>query len=283
MSNSIPSPTRATPGSQPVHSRGPTSTPAPSMEVGADRWLTDRIVTVYVGPEEKRWAVHEKLLSSRSRYFNHVFNGSPDGTPGSDELKMPKEDPKLFGLLIRWLYGTAFATSGGARVFRFSPPDGKDVTVRDYLGLYILAETLTIIPVKNAAIDCLYDYFKLGLDDPSVEARCPDLRDVRYIFDHTPPESPMRKLLIVHAMLYLFSKKRRAVPRTILLPDEWEETITQSGDIGWAMIKMLSEWKWTMGSGGNVPEMKIKHRQEFHEVVPVMLEGLGEVKAESVE
>lgn len=93
-------------------------------------WLTDRIVTIAVGPEEKRWAVHEKLLSSQSEYFNAYFNGSEENA-GREEMKLPDEDPKLFALFIRWLYGTAFATSGGNRVFRFPVPDGKEITIRD--------------------------------------------------------------------------------------------------------------------------------------------------------
>jgi hypothetical protein len=48
-------------------------------------------------------------------------------------MKLPDEDPKLFALFIRWLYGTAFLPSGGgARKFRFSQPDTYNtLTVRD--------------------------------------------------------------------------------------------------------------------------------------------------------
>lgn len=98
-------------------------------------WLTDRIVTITVGRDEKRWAVHEKLLSCQSEFFNQYFNGSDEegGEAGQDreELRLPDEDPKLFALFMRWLYGTAFATGGGNRIFRFPPPDGQEVTVRD--------------------------------------------------------------------------------------------------------------------------------------------------------
>jgi hypothetical protein len=89
-------------------------------------WLTDRIVTVTVGPEEKRWVVHEKLLVSQSEFFKDHF------AQGDDEMKLPDDEPKLFALFIRWLYGTAFLPSGGARNFRFLPPDATNgLTVRD--------------------------------------------------------------------------------------------------------------------------------------------------------
>lgn len=85
---------------------------------------------ILVGPGQRCWTVHEKLLSTQSEFFNSYFNGS-DENVNREEMKLPDEDPKLFALFIRWLYGTAFATSGGSRVFRFAVPDGKEVTVRD--------------------------------------------------------------------------------------------------------------------------------------------------------
>lgn len=100
-------------------------------ELGADlfvfelSWLTDRIVTVTVGPEERRWVVHEKLLISQSVFFREYF------AEGDEEIRLPDDEPKLFALFIRWLYGTAFLPSGGTRNFRFLPPDGEVLTVRD--------------------------------------------------------------------------------------------------------------------------------------------------------
>ncbi|KAL2018524.1 hypothetical protein VTK56DRAFT_736 [Thermocarpiscus australiensis] len=241
-----------------VASRAPSRTPAPSQEIEhTDRWLTDRIVTIAVGPEEKRWAVHEKLLSDQSEFFDEFFNGSED-TAGQDEMKLPDEDPKLFALFIRWLYGTAFATSGGNRVFRFTQPDGKDVTVRDYLALYVLGGKFGILGVRNAVIDVLYVYFGEASDDH----KAPNLLDVKYIFDHTLPDAPIRRFLIAHTLFYLFSKNRRNAP----LPGEWAGVLTENGEIGCAMIRMLADWNWVIGA--NAPAMKIKPRTEFHERLP---------------
>lgn len=89
-------------------------------------WLTARVVTVIVGYEEKRWTVHEKLLVSQSEFFRNHF-----AQENVTEIRLPREDPRLFALFIRWLYGTAFVPSGGPRNFRFLPPDGRTNTVRD--------------------------------------------------------------------------------------------------------------------------------------------------------
>jgi hypothetical protein len=71
--------------------------------------------------------VHEKLLVSQSEFFKGHF------AQGDDEMKLPDDEPKLFALFIRWLYGTAFLPSGGARNFRFLPPVATNgLTVRYY-------------------------------------------------------------------------------------------------------------------------------------------------------
>ena len=120
--------------------------------------MSDRIVTVIVGPNRNPFYVHERILSSRSMVFRDHFNPRPptappagghDGDGGETKygagsavdqepvmaLELPDEDPKLVCLFIRWLYGTALhsmgESSGGSRIFRFSKPDGVEVTVRD--------------------------------------------------------------------------------------------------------------------------------------------------------
>ncbi|KAH6640670.1 hypothetical protein F5144DRAFT_482089 [Chaetomium tenue] len=216
---------------------------------GLDSWLTDRIVTLIVGAEEKRWVVHEKLLVSQSEVFRDYFAG------GDDEMKLPDDDPRLFALFIRWLYGTAFLPSGGARNFRFLAPDGTNLTVRDYLGVYVMGGKFGILGVRNAVLDVLYMYFGEASDDH----RAPDMGDITYIFDHTGPNAPMRRFLTAHALFFLFSKNRRGLP----LPQDWNTVLNEYPQVGFEMITMLSEWNWTMGY--NSPRMTIKPRHEFHE------------------
>ena len=95
-----------------------------------DRWLTDRIVSIVVGAEERKWAVHERLLSNKSPYFNRVLN-EDEAAKNCNELYLKDTSPKLFGMLLRWIYGTAFSATGGNRVFRYPIPDGIEYTVND--------------------------------------------------------------------------------------------------------------------------------------------------------
>ncbi|KAJ4398778.1 hypothetical protein N0V85_006196 [Neurospora sp. IMI 360204] len=262
----------------------------PNLPPDGTNWLTGRIVVVSVGAERRKWNVHEQLLSYNSPYFKRLFNPEPEPVEGSlsspgcnndhhhhpnpaaggggvgedalppsepiQEVHLPTTEPKLFALLIRWLYGTAFATSGGQKVFKFPPPQLNQVTVRDYLGLYILGQTVQLPGLRNACIDVLYNYYAAETE----EVRVPDLHDVQYVFENTAhaPDSQMRRLLVAHCMFHLYGVKRRGP-----LPPDWQEVMEPRCDVAYEMFKMLADWKWVIGE--NVPTMKIKARHAFHE------------------
>ncbi|OBT49086.1 hypothetical protein VE00_00116 [Pseudogymnoascus sp. WSF 3629] len=61
------------------------------------------IVTVYVGPREKRYSIHKALLTSQSEYFEKALNGK---FKEADEqtIRLPEDSPDAFDLLIGWLY-----------------------------------------------------------------------------------------------------------------------------------------------------------------------------------
>ncbi len=99
-------------------------------ELSMDSWIADRIITVLVGAEQVRWNVHVKLLTGKSPYFAEIFENPIDGHK-VHEVRLMDTEPKLFNMMLRWLYSTAFAQSGGPRVFRFEIPDGSKYTVRD--------------------------------------------------------------------------------------------------------------------------------------------------------
>jgi hypothetical protein len=112
--------------------------------------------------------------------------------------------------------------------------------------------------LRNAVMDVLYSYYGEASDDH----RAPNLRDVQYIFEHTGPHAPIRRFLIAHTLFYLFSRGRRGQQ----LPPDWQEVLRGHGEIGFEIVRMLSEWNWTMGL--NAPRMSIKPRVDFHEKVP---------------
>jgi len=94
-------------------------------------------MTIVVGQEQKRYSVHVELLCSKSPYFRQKLlpEDEDEATVQHDfgELVLEEHDPKLFSMMVRWLYGTAFANTGGngIPIFRFPMPDGQEVKVRD--------------------------------------------------------------------------------------------------------------------------------------------------------
>lgn len=141
-------------------------------------------------------------------------------------------------------------------MFKFPPPALNQITVRDYLGLYILGQTVQLPGLRNACIDVLYSYYAAETE----EVRVPDMRDVQFVFENTTqaPDSQMRRLLVAHCMFHLFGVKRRGP-----LPPDWQEVMEPRLAVAWEGYKMLADWKWVIGE--NVPTMKIKARQAFHE------------------
>ena len=126
------------------------------------------------------------------------------------------------------------------------------------LALYVMGGKFGMIGIRNAAIDALYTYYGEVREDHE----SPNLHDIKYIFEHTTAEAPIRRFLIVHCVFYLFCRGRQNTP----LPEDWAEVLNERGEIGYSMIRMLSEWGWIMGVG--TPPMKVKSRTEFHERAP---------------
>jgi len=119
-----------------------------------------------------------------------------------------------------------------------------------------------MVGLRNAAVDVIYNHFG---DGKQAGTKCPDLRDVEYIFDAmNNSESHMCRLLVVYVNFYLFSKKRQNSRPP--LPVDWATVLERNGRIGWSMISMMADWKWVMGS--NAPRMTIKHRHDFHDPMP---------------
>ncbi|KFY24129.1 hypothetical protein V493_05412 [Pseudogymnoascus sp. VKM F-4281 (FW-2241)] len=73
--------------------------------------MGDDIVTVYVGPREKRYSVHKALLTSQSEYFEKALNGN---FKEADEqtIRLPEDSPDAFELLIGWLYQNQIPSLG---------------------------------------------------------------------------------------------------------------------------------------------------------------------------
>jgi hypothetical protein len=61
------------------------------------------VIDIYVGPEKKRYVVHNHLLKSRSEYFDKALNG-PFNEAKENSIYLEKDGPATVGLLVAFMY-----------------------------------------------------------------------------------------------------------------------------------------------------------------------------------
>ncbi|KAF7894599.1 uncharacterized protein EAF01_010049 [Botrytis porri] len=129
------------------------------------------LVTIIVGKEKRKFAVHKQLICESVTYFRGAFSAGGFKESQDCSMDIPEDDPGVFEYFMHWLY-------------RGTVPEAKILENFDQLlGVYIFAEKLCVNELANKAIDALQAISKS--DD----------------FDHTSPTSPLRKWYI-HALVY---------------------------------------------------------------------------------
>jgi hypothetical protein len=226
--------------------------------------------------------------------------GSGQSIRFPQSIKLSLESPKIFNMVRTWVYAVAFGAKGQVPKIEENEPDpdieevkveegaaqgvplpGAAVSTaspREIFELYVLANKLEIIGLKNAAIDALFHYYH-GPDavysvaeQPTQQRgqpegrkprmrkvrRCPNLHDVEYVFKNTNRTHKIRSLLMVTCLFYVFFKKKSRS-----LPAEWKEVMVKENEIGYEMVKTIATWNWAMGD--TVPMMRIRNPCEFHD------------------
>ena len=141
---------------------------------------------VYVGPKAKRYSVHEALLSRYEWFRKQILDASNVASPGSITLRA--EDPKVFELLISWLYGRKLkniSNTGGVLA-------EEEATL--YITAYLRACEWAIYDLQNALMDRLRvrQICEYGDFPPNV---------IQYIYANTGSDSPLR-LYAVDSYIY---------------------------------------------------------------------------------
>jgi hypothetical protein len=141
------------------------------------------LLDIYIGPEQRRWSLHERLLCYHSSFFDEGFTLNGEHKRIKDgELYMPDQDPAAFELLIKWLY------QGKIEDVSWKPKDVKWDYAFTCQKLYLLSEVIGLTELKNRAID----EFRKGCN----EARLvPGGEEMEPIYAKTAAGSPFRKLV----------------------------------------------------------------------------------------
>ena len=104
-------------------------------------------ITVYVGPQSKRYKVHEALLSRYDWFRKRILR--PSNVASYCSIALRAEDPKVFELLISWLYRK--------KLKAISTTDEK-ISKEEaalYVDLYFRALVWDIVELQNEIMDRL--------------------------------------------------------------------------------------------------------------------------------
>jgi hypothetical protein len=190
------------------------------------------MVDIYVGSQNTRWVLHEKLLCYRSRFFRNIFHkktGKKESVYG-----LPDEEDEPFKLFIGWLYSERIPT----------PRTEEDLS--PLMDLYLMGEKWEIKRLMLEVLDAVRNYY-LETDT------WPSLRRVQYIYSNTEIESPMRQLLVSCVARMLVTGEG--------IPQHWQNALSNNGQLAVDLILVVQKWKFQ-------PESIPEPRKES--VVPIM-------------
>jgi hypothetical protein len=177
------------------------------------------MVDIYVGPENTHWILHEKLLCTKSQFFNKIFyrGKKPSGhITANKTFGLPDEEDEPFRLFVGWLY------SG-----RVAPPE-QESDLGDLFDLYLMGEKWQIAGLIRDVLDAVRRFY-LATDT------FPGLRRVQYMYANTDEDSPMRQLLI--------SSVARMLVLDVTIPAHWERALKKNGVLAVDLIRAVQQWR----------------------------------------
>lgn len=145
--------------------------------------------------------------------------------------------------------------------FSFAPTIStatSSVDIQDCLRLYALAAKLLVEDLENVCVDVAARYYRVG-------TRRPEVRDVQYIYENTPPGSGMRRLLKERLALVLFRGRQSNNNKDKSVTPEWRDVLNETPELGFDLLSEVASYNWVPGP--NVPPVQRTPGQEgctFH-------------------
>ncbi|KAF2840331.1 hypothetical protein M501DRAFT_1015391 [Patellaria atrata CBS 101060] len=178
--------------------------------------LTHSMVDLYVGPENTRYILHERLLCYHSPFFRKVFYSPSRKATDSKAFGLPDEDETPFKIFVGWLYSDSIR----------SPKAEKDLG--DLFDLYLMAEKWGIENLIRDVLRIIRDFYR--------ETKTyPGLRRVQYIYANTDDSSPMRHLLV--------SSIARMMTIGEGIPMHWDKALKKNGQLAVDIIRAIQGWR----------------------------------------
>lgn len=173
------------------------------MLIKVDRALTGGVVKIDVGEPKTPFYVHLELLCACSPYFEALFEHRFDQPLAEPVTSLPEDDPQVFAQIVLWMYR-------GNDSLESLECKKLDFMVR----LWMLAGRLEMADFQNHVM--LICKAKTN----SSPTRIMSYETVNYIYAHTLPQSPMRRLAVDiwvrRVATDRFENKKEELPRLFL-------------------------------------------------------------------
>lgn len=174
------------------------------------------IIEIGTGTTRKTYPMLASLITTRSKFFQKALSAELKEAQES-VVKLPEEDPLTFELYLHYMYHGDFpvATVGADEY-------GCAETLQ-LARLYVFAEQLQDTKTKNATLKAFVAAtFKRRVNNRWYS---PFAASVRTVYERTPPNSPMRRMLVDLYTAYADEAWRDCMN---VMPDEFVRELLSS-------------------------------------------------------
>ena len=152
-------------------------------------YLIGDTIRVYVGPKRKRYTVHKALLTQHE-YFSEKIYHSAAKTSSRSCIDLLEEDPRVFELLISWLY---------RKTVKAISTDDEEIAKKEvgvYICLYFKACIWDMHELQNALMDRIRarPTCELGYFPPRLIKLIYDV--IKIFCGDTKPLCPLRSYIV---------------------------------------------------------------------------------------
>jgi hypothetical protein len=150
-----------------------------------------------VGPEKKRFIVHQDLLTYHSEFFRAALTGKFKEAE-EKTVPLPEDSEVIFEFFVHWLYHKEFPTTDNASTELLEQWRNDYENAEGYKGalesknlikLHVFADKYGEERLKTATLNGLFIHFTTCISVPSQAS-------VRYAYDNLPEESALLSLLV---------------------------------------------------------------------------------------
>ena len=179
--------------------------------------------------------IHKNLVCCVVPFFRKAFYGGFHESITS-EMSLPDEDPGAFKLFIFWLYKGKFTIPDQHLKGSLRMATKENIT--SFFKLYIMAEKWCNKEIQKAAIEVIYEWFKISIDEDEMEAQVFALTEmVHELYNGTTAESEKARFLVARQSMILAMRPNGNTEWLDQLLEEEESFALDFGKESWRLVQ----------------------------------------------